>query len=144
MSNLGQSLRMALGGRKRLEAEAQRLTEEQKKREDERKNLEAQLRHAASEDSNVILVEPLVKMGVNVNAQDPETGRTALMIAVNYGCRSVIVSLLSYHADVHIKANNGRSAVDIAHTKGQPEIVALLEDVHQVNEDHRKPKPDAF
>ncbi len=143
MANLGQSLRLAFGGRKKIEAEARRLTEEHKKLDDERKALELQLRHVAAE-GDIMLLEQLVKMGVNVNAEDPETGRTALMIAVNYDHRSAVVSLLSHRADIHIKANNGRSAVDIAKTKGQTDLVALMEEVHQANEDYRKPKPDAF
>ncbi|MGI4789936.1 MAG: ankyrin repeat domain-containing protein, partial [Janthinobacterium lividum] len=117
MASFRQSLWLALGGRRKIEAEAQRRTEEHKRLEAERMALEMQLRHAAAQDSDVLLIPSLIKMGVDVNAQDPETGRTALMIAVNYECRSVIALLLSHQVDIHIKANNGRSAVDIAHTK---------------------------
>jgi ankyrin repeat protein len=145
MSDLRYSLWLLFGGRKKIEAESKRLTEEhrkrddeRKKRDDERKKLEAQLRQAASLDGDIILIEALLKMGVNVDAQDPETGRTALIIAVDYCCRGVIVDLLSHRADVHIKANNGNSAVDIARAKGQTEIVTLLEKTHQANQDYHR------
>lgn len=130
-----------LSGRKKREP--QKLIAEHEKRGAERKALELQLRCVAAE-GGMMLIEQLVKMGVNVNAQDPETGRTALMIAVNYDHRSAAVSLLSYGANIHIKAHNGRSAVDIAETKGQADLAALMREVHQANEEYRKPKPDAF
>ena len=141
MSNLSDTLRGLFGAqskteveRKKIEAESKRLTEQYRKREIERKEREIELRHAASEDFNCSRVEQLIKQGIDVNAQDPETGRTALIIAVDYGCRTILTFLLTHQADIHIKAKNGKSAVDFARAKGQMDVVRLLEDIHRTNQ----------
>lgn len=84
------------------------------------------------------MILTLIEMGARVDAKDPETGHTPLIIAVQHECRSVIVALLSFGADIHITANNGKSALDIARQMDNPKIVKLLEDAHRANQDYKK------
>ncbi len=114
---LGHSLWLVFGGRKRLEQT---------------------LRRAAAHTDDASVVMTLIDMGARPDAKDPQTGRTPLMLAVEYGCRGVIVALLSHGADIHVQANNGKSALDLARQKGLGEIVALLEEVHRVNQDYHQ------
>ena len=102
-----------------------------------RKRLEQDLCRASANNDEAIIIMTLIDMGASVNAKDPQTGRTALMLAVEYECRSNIVALLSHGADIHIKANNGKSALELAQEKGLNEIAELLTDTHRVNQDYR-------
>ncbi len=97
-----------------------------------RKKLEQDLRRAAAHGNDTTIIMTLIDLGANVNAPDPETGRTPLILAVDYDCRSNIKALLAYGADIHIKADNGRSALDMALMRGQEEISDLLADIHRV------------
>lgn len=117
MNKLGHSLWLFFGGRKRLEQT---------------------LRRAAAHDDDATVILTLIEMGARVDAKDPETGHTPLIIAVQNSCRSVIVALLSFGADIHAMANNGKSALDIARQMDKPEIVALLEEAHRANQDYKK------
>ncbi len=101
-----------------------------------RKRLEQTLRRAAMHNDDASVVLTLIDMGARPDAKDPQTGRTPLMIAVDNGCRGVIVALLSHGADIHTRANNGKSVLDLAREKGQSEIVDLLERAHQANQEY--------
>lgn len=116
MSKIGHALWLRFGGQKRLDKD---------------------LREVAADDRDVSVALTLINMGASPDGKDPETGRTPLMVAVEYGCRSMVVALLSHGADIHIKANNGKSALDIANTKGLPEIAELLADTHKANQEYR-------
>ena len=102
-----------------------------------RKRLERDLRRAAANNNEALVIMTLIDMGARVDAKDLETGRTPLMLAVEYECRSNVVALLSHGADIHIKANNGKSALEMARAKGLNEVVELLTDTHRVNQDYR-------
>lgn len=104
-----------------------------------RRQLERSLRRAAADNEDAIVILTLIDMGARVDAPDPETGHTPLIIAVEHGCRSVLVALLSHGADVNARANNGKSALDIAQQKDTGEIAKLLEDAHQAYHDYDKP-----
>ena len=119
-SKLGHSLWLRFGGRKRLGRD---------------------LREVSADDRDTSVVLTLIKMGACVDDKDPETGRTPLMVAVEYGCRSVIVALLSHGADIHITANNGKSALDIARDKGLTGIADLLTETHRVNQSFNPNRP---
>jgi ankyrin repeat protein len=101
------------------------------------KRLGRDLRRSAAGDDNVSVSLLLIDMGADVDDKDTETGRTPLMVAVDYGCHSTVVALLSHGSDVHLKANNGKSALDIAREKGQTEIADLLAEAHRVNQAYR-------
>lgn len=116
MSNLRHRLWLRFGGQKRLDRD---------------------LREVAADDHDVQVALTLIKMGASPNGQDPETGRTPLMVAVDYDCRSIITALLSHQADPHIKANNGKSALDLAQEAGKTEIADLLEQAHKSNQNYR-------
>lgn len=107
--------------------------------------MEQTLHRAAMHNDDASVVLTLIDMGARPDAKDPQTGRTPLMIAVDNGCRGVIVALLSHGADIHIRANNGKSAPELAREKGQSEIADLLERAHQANQEHlpRKTGPGA-
>ena len=102
-----------------------------------RKRLEQDLRRAAANNDEVLIIMALIDMGAKVNAQDPQTGRTPLMLAVEYECRSNVTALLSYGADIHIKANNGKSALEMARAKGLDEVAELLTDTDRINRAYR-------
>ena len=115
-SKLGHSLWLRFGGRKRLGRD---------------------LREVAADDRDVSVALTLIKMGADVDDKDPETGRTPLMVAVDYGCRSIVVALLSHGADIHIRANNGKSALELAREKGLTEIADLLQETYKANQSYR-------
>lgn len=142
MNNLRHSLSLFFGGRRKIEAESKRLTEEYKLREAERKRLEqekqkleAAFRHAAA-DNDLLLLEAMIQMEVDVNAPDPETGRTALIMAADYGHLTALTYLLSERASVYLKAKNGHTAVDFARAKGRMEMVELLESTHRTAQEY--------
>ena len=101
-----------------------------------RKRLELDLRRAAANADEALIIMALIDMGAKVDAGDPATGRTALMLAVEYDCRSNIVALLTHGADVHIQAKNGKSALEVARAKGLDEIAELLKDTHLANQNY--------
>ena len=103
------------------------------------KRLDRDLREVAADDRDVSVALTLIKMGASVNAKDPETGRTPLMVAVAYQCRAMVVVLLSHNADIHATANNGKSALDIAYENGLQEMEVLLLEGHRANQEFLTP-----
>jgi len=101
-----------------------------------RKRLEMDLRRAAANADEALVIMTLIDMGAGVDARDPATGRTALMLAVEYDCRSNVVALLSHGANIHIQANNGKSALEMARAKGLDEVAELLKDTDRVNQSY--------
>lgn len=72
------------------------------------------------------IIENLVKIGVNINAQD-ELGITALMWAVSRNNKRLVELLLKLGADRKIKNNHNETAAEIARTAGFEDIAELLE-----------------
>jgi ankyrin repeat protein len=74
-----------------------------------------------------IIIARLIDVGANVN-QKNKTGRTPLMTSVAHGSTAwrpqVINTLLEYGANPHITDNEGKSALDYAHT---PELKQLIQ-----------------
>lgn len=103
-----------------------------------RRRLEQTLRRAASHNDDATVILTLIDMGARVDAPDPEMGHTPLIIAVEHQCRSVLVALLSHGADINVRANNGKSALDIARQKDQDEIAKLLQEAHRAYQDYDK------
>ena len=104
-----------------------------------RKRLERDLREVAADDKDVSVVLTLIKMGAAPDGRDPETGHIPLMVAVDYGCRAIVVALLSHEADINLRANNDKSALDLAREKGRAEIERLLLEGHQANQEYQPP-----
>jgi ankyrin repeat protein len=70
------------------------------------------------------VVKALIALGANVNAKTDD-GRTALTEAVENGNVEVVRLLLDKGADVTARAN-GRTALEIARTKGSKDIEEIL------------------
>lgn len=82
----------------------------------------------AAERGNARLVAASLDEGLPANAQDPETGETALHIASGVGARNVVRALLSTgECDHLIKDNFGRLASECAYLFGDdPPLSRLL------------------
>ncbi|MBI4040450.1 MAG: hypothetical protein HY390_01140 [Deltaproteobacteria bacterium] len=65
-------------------------------------------------------------LGANVNAQDNE-GWTALMVSVFTRQRDFVKALLDAGADPTLTNHKGKTALDMAHDKNDPEIAMLIE-----------------
>ncbi len=78
----------------------------------------------AARDGNISRVETLLEKGADVNAQDDENGKTALMSASNSGHTDIARILIEKGADVNAKSNKlGYTALMLASSK---DIVRLL------------------
>ena len=60
-------------------------------------------------------------------------GETALMIAVSNQYINIVIYLIEKGADVTIRNNNGKTALDIAREKNFDKIVSLLEEAMHSN-----------
>lgn len=68
-----------------------------------------------------------LKAGAKINYRDPKNqGRTALMIAVQFGKDDKIAFLLSRKADVKVRSDDGRTALFYAVEAGQVDVIAKL------------------
>lgn len=65
-------------------------------------------------------------MGADINYQLPYGGKTALMGAVSGGQHAIAQFLIDQGADLGIKDDTGRTALDWAHFYGDKKMVALL------------------
>lgn len=75
-------------------------------------------------DSNSTLL--LIKAGAAIDTQSIN-GLTPLMIAAMYGPLSQVKVLLAAGADLHLKDDEGNSALDWAKQEGRPKVIELLE-----------------
>ena len=77
----------------------------------------------------------LIAKGVDVNARDPRSGETALIIALREDSASVFKMLVEQpHVDFELAAPNGNTALMMAAFKGnRPAVLALLERGAKVN-----------
>lgn len=81
----------------------------------------------AVKNSDILLVEKLLKAGVDPNTKEPDSGLTLLMISSGCGNIDIVKLLLAYGADVNIIDNYaGTSALHKAAQKGDVETAKLL------------------
>ena len=71
-------------------------------------------------------VAALISHGADVNARD-KLGQTPLMDASYCGHAKVVEALLDAGADKELKANSGRTALDLARYNNKGDVVAVLE-----------------
>lgn len=83
--------------------------------------------HFASRDYDLISTKLLVENGADVNAQD-DYGNTVISNAVfsSHGNGDVIKFLRKYGADINIKNKSGISALDLAKTISNYDILSFL------------------
>ena len=74
------------------------------------------------------IVEELCKYSAKVNATTGEVKVTPLLIAVDRKFLAIIKMLLKHGADPNQADAQGRTPLDIARIKGNPEIIKCLED----------------
>ena len=79
---------------------------------------------AGKADTNEVL--RLLKLGANLNARDPDSGFTALMVASFSGHTTTCDLLLSRRAFVDSRDNDGNSALMMAVMRGHIGVVRLL------------------
>lgn len=84
---------------------------------------------------NAAAVKSLIAKGVNVNARDPGSGETALIVALREDSMSVFNALVDYpRVELELAAPNGNTALMMAAFKGnKPAALALLERGAAVN-----------
>lgn len=73
------------------------------------------------------LTNQLISKGANLNAREKKTGLTPLIQAVIRKDTPLVKDLLIHGADIKMKANNRKSALDYARDNGSPpEMIELL------------------
>ena len=81
----------------------------------------------AAKNNNKLMVEYLIKeLNVNIDIIDSTYGNTALIWAVQNNCYNVVKYLLNNGANLDIKNNNGKTALDIAIEKNNIDILNLF------------------
>gem|GEM_PF-888537 len=80
----------------------------------------------ACQENNIGKVKKLLSEGVNPNAQDPQSGATALMLASEKGNKDIVELLLDRKALINLKSINGRTALYGAVMSGNIEVAKVL------------------
>jgi ankyrin repeat domain-containing protein 17 len=80
----------------------------------------------AVQQGHEALLQFLLERGANVNATAKNLGTTALMYAVECGHTELLPHLLAREADVNHQSRTGETALMLACTGGDPDIVRLL------------------
>ena len=75
----------------------------------------------------------LLDKGADVNAKRGDSGQTPLMLATLRGEADTVKILLEKGADVNIRGNSGKTALDIAEEKGYVEIIRMIKEVSPVD-----------
>lgn len=88
---------------------------------------------AAASTGNIESLRILLKYGAKVNLQfpDKQKGMTALMQAIDNGQLETAEALLQKGASLTLKDAEGRTALDIADSKGDEKMKALLKRYHK-------------
>ena len=73
----------------------------------------------------------LLENGTDIDAKEPETGKTALMYAVEKGDVKTAKLLLSYGAGIDVADQNGKTAEDYAREQGQHRLVEIFGSVRR-------------
>ena len=84
--------------------------------------------HDAAAVGDIEAVKQLLSGGADVNAKDTDDaiGMTPLHFAVA-NSHNEIVEMLLVNAGVNVKTGNGLTALDLAESKGDKEIIAILQ-----------------
>ena len=90
---------------------------------------------------NIDLLKKCIAHDVDINASNPETGTTPLMLAAALGYQSICNLLIDAGADVNANDHSGNTPLHLA-TQGYGEKLAIVQtlmgagaDVHATNED---------
>jgi ankyrin repeat protein len=75
------------------------------------------------------MTQLLLDGNANINARDRDFGQTALMLAAKYSHVDILRVLLDRGAEVHLRDDEGISALDWARRNHRDDIVAILEAV---------------
>jgi ankyrin repeat protein len=81
----------------------------------------------ASTNGHTSTVQALLLAGADVNVKDTQFGATALMGASANGHAAIVEALLEKGANLNEKSNSGMTTLDIAKSKGESNVVQLLE-----------------
>jgi hypothetical protein len=77
-------------------------------------------------EGDIKTVKALIDVGIDVNSQDPNTKRTALMSASGSAQKEIVKLLISCGANVNLKNNYDMTALHYAAINGSSEIVDIL------------------
>ena len=80
------------------------------------------------DESVQIIADKIKESGITINDQCPDTGDTALIMAISRDQLSWAKFLLDMNADINVKNNHGETAYEIAckRTKSYKEIASLM------------------
>lgn len=96
--------------------------------------MKVQAIHSAVAQQNQALALPitemLLKRGARVNATQ-SGGWTPLHEAAFRGEMELVRLLLAYRADITVKSDNGKTAIDMALRQGHTEVITLLQSIHK-------------
>jgi hypothetical protein len=82
----------------------------------------------SSSRNKVEILAALLQKQVNINTQERD-GTTPLMFALLSNQTEVAKLLIAHHADIKLRDNKGRLALDFAETMGNIEIIPLLKKI---------------
>ncbi|KAM4013052.1 NF-kappa-B inhibitor alpha [Anomaloglossus baeobatrachus] len=92
--------------------------------------------HLASINGFLAIVEDLIRLGADVNAQEPSNGRTALHLAVDKQNVDLVFLLLKYNADVNRVTYQGHSACQLTWGRNNLQIQQHLLSLTEKNLQH--------
>jgi len=81
----------------------------------------------ASGLGNTIIVEEMLKIGINVNAMG-HNDRTPIMAAINFDQPDTVKVLLKAGADINAKDSNGHTPLNLAFEQGNDKIIDMLKE----------------
>jgi len=73
------------------------------------------------------IVEILIEKGSDLNAIDEEKGATPLILAAHFGFKGIAEKLLEKGANKTIKDKEGKTAAEMAHSRGYTKLAELIE-----------------
>jgi len=79
----------------------------------------------AVEDSDIEIIDELVKLGADVNVKD-DNGKTALMDAAHEGEIDVVETLIKYNVDVSLTDRSGFSALHASVLSKNKDVVKVI------------------
>ena len=93
------------------------------------------LKSQKNENIRILEIQRLLQMGGDVNAVDPTTGETPLMLAAEAGDLPLVKLLLEEGADVNMERFYRFTALHLAAGNGHTSVVRVLVDVPGINLD---------